>query len=69
LRLAELPYRSLQVGLGGEAARRYVDEWITGLTDVTDLAHEVRARLARGDDEGAAVLLPPERVYPLPAVR
>src|SRR3954447_8281522 len=27
LRLAELPYRSLQVGLGGEAVPRYADKW------------------------------------------
>jgi hypothetical protein len=35
LHLTELPYRSLQVGLGGESVGRYVDEWVTGLTDVT----------------------------------
>jgi hypothetical protein len=30
-----LPYRSLQLGLGGEAAARYADEWIRGIEDVT----------------------------------
>ena len=67
LRLAELPGRSLQVGLAGEAVDRYVDGWITGLTDVTGLVREIRSRLDEGDDEAAAVLLPRERVYPLPA--
>ncbi|MEV6842650.1 DUF4291 domain-containing protein [Actinoplanes sp. NPDC051411] len=65
LRLAELPYRSLQVGLGAEAVSRYVDGWIVGLTEVTGPAREIRARLDAGDEAGAAALLPDERVMPL----
>lgn len=67
LRSRELPYRSLQVGIGAAAVSRYVDEWITGITDVTGLAREIRSRLDDGDELGAAGLLPGERVYPLPA--
>ncbi|GLW33819.1 DUF4291 domain-containing protein [Actinoplanes regularis] len=67
LRLRELPYRSLQVGIGGEATSRYADEWTTGIVDVTALAREIRGRLDAGDEAGAAALLPVERVYPLPA--
>ncbi|MFG1722334.1 DUF4291 domain-containing protein [Micromonospora chalcea] len=67
LRLAPLPYRSLQVGLSGEAVHRYVDEWVLGLTDVTGLARSVHGRLTDGDEAGAAALLPVERPYPLPA--
>ncbi|MGX1617903.1 DUF4291 domain-containing protein [Micromonospora chalcea] len=67
LRLAPLPYRSLQVGLSGEAVHRYVDEWVLGLTDVTGLARSVHDRLTDGDEAGAAALLPVERPYPLPA--
>ncbi|MDI6103809.1 DUF4291 domain-containing protein [Actinoplanes sp. NEAU-A12] len=67
LRLRELPYRSLQVGLGGAAAVLYVDEWTTGITDVTPLVGEIRALLDSGDEPGANRLLPVERVYPLPA--
>ncbi|MGK5671520.1 DUF4291 domain-containing protein [Micromonospora sp. URMC 106] len=66
LRLAPLPHRSLQVGLSGEAVRRYVDEWLVTLTDVTPTAHAVRAALEAGDDSAAQALLPPERPYPLP---
>ncbi|MCX4390309.1 DUF4291 domain-containing protein [Micromonospora peucetia] len=66
LRLAPLPHRSLQVGLSGEAVRRYVDEWLVGLTDATPTAHAVRAVLDVGDDTAAEALLPPERPYPLP---
>ncbi|MET8833294.1 DUF4291 domain-containing protein [Micromonospora sp. NPDC004540] len=66
LRLAPLPYRSVQVGLAGEAVHRYVDEWLVGLTDVTLLARAVHARLIAGDEAGAAALLPVERPYSLP---
>lgn len=41
LRLQPLPYRSLQLGLAGEAARRYADEWTVAIRDVTPLAHEI----------------------------
>ncbi|MFD4372563.1 DUF4291 domain-containing protein [Streptomyces sp. NPDC058486] len=64
LHLAPLPYRSLQLGLAGEAAGRYADEWTTSITDVTTLAHEVHALVRTGDLAGAARLLPAETVYP-----
>ncbi|QTR06439.1 DUF4291 family protein, partial [Saccharothrix algeriensis] len=41
LRLGPLGHRSLQVGLAGDAVRRYVEEWITAITDVTDLMRAV----------------------------
>jgi hypothetical protein len=66
LQLAPLPYRSLQVGLSGEAVRRYVDLWTVSIVDATDLARGIHARLRAGDESGAAALLPPERPYPLP---
>ena len=33
--------RAIQIGLSGEAVRRYVDDWIIHIEDVTPLAHEV----------------------------
>ncbi|MET8075225.1 DUF4291 domain-containing protein [Streptomyces sp. NPDC005303] len=64
LRLQQLPYRSLQLGLAGEAVKRYADEWIVSIDDVTPLAHEIHA-LVRADDLASATqLLPPERPYP-----
>jgi hypothetical protein len=60
MQLGVLPYRSLQLGLGGEAVPRYVDEWTVAIRDVTDLAHRVQATRD-------PALLPPERPYPLPA--
>jgi len=55
--------RSLQVGLSGEAVGLYVNDWITGIEDVTSTMHTL-ARLPRPSPE-AAELLPIERPYPL----
>ncbi|WP_229067792.1 DUF4291 domain-containing protein [Actinoplanes sp. DH11] len=66
LRLRQLPYRSLQLGVGGPAVARYVDEWITGIADSTATASRIRGHLDAGDETGAAALLPVERPYPLP---
>ncbi|MGW0931729.1 DUF4291 domain-containing protein [Streptomyces sp. NPDC002644] len=65
LRTQPLPHRSLQLGLAGEAAARYADEWIVGIEDVTPLAHRIKALLTAGDADGARALLPAEREYPL----
>jgi len=35
LHLHALPYRSLQLGLAGEAVQRYADEWTVAISDVT----------------------------------
>jgi hypothetical protein len=64
LHLRPLPHRSLQLGLAGEASRRYADEWTVSITDVTPLAHEVHAHVRAGDLDAAGALLPPERPYP-----
>lgn len=64
LHLRPLPYRSLQLGLSGEASRRYADEWTVSISDVTPLAHEIHALVRSGDPASAARLLPRERPYP-----
>ncbi|WP_440070182.1 DUF4291 domain-containing protein [Streptosporangium sp. OZ121] len=64
LHLRSLPYRSLQLGLSGEAVHRYADEWTVAITDVTPLVREIRALLREGEPEAAARLLPEERPYP-----
>ncbi|WP_457032327.1 DUF4291 domain-containing protein [Kitasatospora sp. P5_F3] len=64
LHLQPLPYRSLQLGLTGEAATRYADEWTVGITDVTPLAHQVHALVRSGELAAAAELLPQEQPYP-----
>jgi hypothetical protein len=67
LQLERLDHRAIQVGLGGEAVGRYVDEWITGLSDVTPLAHEIHALVEAGELDAARARLPQERPYQLPA--
>ncbi|KUJ65254.1 hypothetical protein ACZ90_48750 [Streptomyces albus subsp. albus] len=64
LRLRPLPHRSLQLGLSGEAARRYADEWTLGITDVTERAREIHALVRADDLDAAARLLPSEQPYP-----
>ncbi|MFI1471955.1 DUF4291 domain-containing protein [Streptomyces wuyuanensis] len=64
LRLQPLPYRSLQLGLSGEAVRRYADEWTVSIDDVTPLAREIHALVSSGDLDSATRLLPHERPYP-----
>jgi Domain of unknown function (DUF4291) len=68
LRLVELPYRSLQVGLSAQAVESYVDHWIVRIQDVTTLAHEISSLLSKNEYERAATLRPEERPYPLPAM-
>ncbi len=66
LRLRPLAHRSIQIGLGEEAVRRYCENWILEIRDVTELAREVRRALLAEGEEAAAALLPPERPYPVP---
>lgn len=65
LHLQPLPYRSLQLGLAGEAVRRYADEWTVSINDMTPLAHEIHALVSSGDLDSATQLLPEERPYPI----
>ncbi|MDG4861526.1 DUF4291 domain-containing protein [Streptomyces sp. T-3] len=65
LRLNPLGHRSLQLGLSGEAARRYADEWVVSLTDVTERARAVHELVRQGQLDDAAALLPDERPYPV----
>ncbi|MFE4409812.1 DUF4291 domain-containing protein [Streptomyces sp. NPDC056821] len=61
LHLQPLPYRSLQLGLSGEAVRRYADEWTVSISDVTPLTRDIHALVSSGDLGSAARLLPKER--------
>ncbi|MEV6889402.1 DUF4291 domain-containing protein [Kribbella sp. NPDC051137] len=56
--------RSIQIGLSGDAVRRYVDEWIVGMEDVTAEMQQVRD-LARTSRDAAQAALPAERPYPI----
>jgi len=60
-----LEHRSIQIGLSGEAAERYVNDWIVRITDVTPLAHQIHALVQQEKLDEAKTLLPQERCYPL----
>jgi hypothetical protein len=62
--LSELPdIRSIQIGLSGQAVERYVNEWITGISDVTPIASRQHASPERIIEQHPELL---ERPYPLP---
>jgi hypothetical protein len=64
LHLRPLDFRTVQLGLRGEAVDHYVERWIRRIEDATDLAHRIHALVRASDDVGAAALLPAERPYP-----
>ncbi len=63
--LSRLEYRSIQMGLSGEAVQKYVHEWICEIHDLTALAREIQSLVTKGDRERAKELLPKEEPYPL----
>lgn len=56
-----LEYRSLQLGLRGEAVKKYVNEWIVHITDITDYVCELREKISAKED--VIALLPQEEIY------
>ena len=56
-----LGYRAIQLGLRGNAVRKYVEEWITNITDITDYVQELREKKEQGED--IRIFLPQEHVY------
>jgi hypothetical protein len=63
LHLRPLPHRSLQLGLAGDAARRYADEWTVSITDVTPLARSIHAHVRNAELDAAWQLLPHESPF------
>lgn len=56
-----LPYRSIQLGLRGQAVRDYVNDWILRITDITEYVKELDSKRKSGED--ISELLPKEKVY------
>ncbi|RWA12946.1 hypothetical protein EKO27_g2170 [Xylaria grammica] len=70
-RLEKLSYRSIQIGIPSLLAVTWVEEWITGIEDVTEKARELEQELR--ENEGVTDeellrkgLVPPEREFPVP---
>ncbi len=64
--LNKLDYRSIQIGLAGEASKLYVNEWIVDLKDITPLCQKIQATLKNKNKAEAMEMLPKEEMYPLP---
>ncbi|KAJ5801733.1 uncharacterized protein N7518_003801 [Penicillium psychrosexuale] len=64
--LRSLDYRSIQIGLSGEAVGRYIDEWIVSVTDVTDTMRLIDGYLKDGKVDEAKGCLPEETLFVLP---
>lgn len=60
---APLPHRAIQIGLTGEAVRRYATEWIKAIHDITPLAHAIEAHVLARNLKAAQAMLPPETPY------
>ena len=56
-----LPYRSIQIGLRGQAVRDYVEKWIVQVEDITEEVKRLDALRQQGAD--IAEMLPKEKVY------
>lgn len=63
LLLQPLPHRAIQIGLSKEAVKRYVNQWVRRITDVTSLAHEIQALVEEKRFEEAKDKLPVEKAY------
>jgi len=63
LKLSPLDHRSIQIGLSGEAVKRYMEDWVVRIIEITDVAHEISKLVDAGDLDAARALCPVERVY------
>ncbi len=61
LSLEKLERRALQLGISGSVVYEYVNKWIMGIEDVTELAYRIKASLKNRDKEMLKV--PDELVY------
>ncbi|KAF8861729.1 hypothetical protein BDZ45DRAFT_739894 [Acephala macrosclerotiorum] len=70
--LEEYGYRSLQVGIGRGVARKWVEEWVVGIEDVTEMARKLKSAVDEAKEKGekvsveelvARAVLPEEKVY------
>lgn len=70
-RIERLEYRSIQIGISGELAKKWIEEWIESIEDVTDTAKELMRVVE--EEKGVGIealvkrgLMPTEREYEVP---
>lgn len=56
-----LDYRSIQIGLRGQAVKNYVQDWIVNIEDITEFVINLRNKRQNGLD--ISELLPQEKIY------
>ncbi|MDE6005212.1 MAG: DUF4291 domain-containing protein [Oscillospiraceae bacterium] len=56
-----LDYRSIQIGLRGQAVKDYVQDWIVNIQDITEFVIDLRNKKQNGLD--ISDLLPQEKIY------
>ncbi len=66
IQLEKLDYRAIQIGLSGEAVKRYVNNWIINITDVSEINAKIKTLVDEGKLDEAKALLPEERTYVIP---
>jgi hypothetical protein len=60
-----LGWKTVSLGLRGDAVHKYVDEWIVGIRDITEECARIKRMVDEGDEEGAYAALPWEEAYEL----
>ena len=61
-----MPYRSIQIGIGPALSRKWADEWIVSIEDVTGRALGLRDAISRGETVEQVIdggWMPVERVF------
>jgi len=64
--LQPLPYRSIQIGLSGIAVEKYINDWVVGIRDITEVCKYIHQLINEGKTQQAKDLLPIEDIYLLP---
>lgn len=59
----KLERRAIQLGLRGEALRKYTKEWIIDIEDISDFVRSQRSNAK--SDRYSELIIPSERVYPV----
>lgn len=71
IRLDVLPFRSIQIGIGGEASKTWAESMIVSIEDVTEKARALKKALEENpaieeDELFNLGIVPRERVYDVP---
>jgi hypothetical protein len=66
IKLENLDYKSIQIGLNSEAVKKYVKDWIVQIDDITAFSKEIHQFIINNEIEKAKDKLPKEKIYPLP---